>query len=83
MKNLYALGETACTGVHGKNRLASNSLLEGLVFSKRAAKTITETADKIKLVKEGEGYTLELDKKAVIKELKGSSGRYEDELFSY
>jgi len=83
MENLYALGETACTGVHGKNRLASNSLLEGLVFSKRAAKTINETADKIELVKEGKGYTLELDKKAVIKELKGSSGRYEDELFSY
>lgn len=40
MKHLYAVGETACNGVHGKNRLASNSLLESLVFAKRAAELI-------------------------------------------
>ncbi len=42
MDRLYAAGETACNGVHGRNRLASNSLLESLVFAKRAARHITD-----------------------------------------
>jgi L-aspartate oxidase len=44
---LYACGEVACTGVHGANRLASNSLLEALVFGKRAACDALDRAESV------------------------------------
>ena len=49
MDHLYAIGETSCNGVHGANRLASNSLLESLVFAKRAAKEISDTYDTVNI----------------------------------
>jgi len=50
MEHLYAVGETSCNGVHGANRLASNSLLESLVFAKEAARAIAATVEKNNIV---------------------------------
>ena len=58
MERLYAVGETACNGVHGKNRLASNSLLESLVFAKRCAQDIAKNYIGIKSKK----YSIDADK---------------------
>jgi L-aspartate oxidase len=52
IKNLYACGECACTGLHGANRLASNSLLEAMVFSHRAFEDSIKAIKKLSIKKE-------------------------------
>lgn len=55
MDHLYAAGETSCNRVHGANRLASNSLLESLVFSRNAARHIAENQMPVMTVGQGTG----------------------------
>ena len=49
VKNLYVIGESSCTGLHGANRLASNSLLEGLVTAHECANTLNQKIQKLKI----------------------------------
>lgn len=80
MEHLYAVGETSCNGVHGANRLASNSLLESLVFGARAARHLTETWEENDASREETAGVAEAAEAQIQKEKDRLPQRYREEV---
>ena len=76
IKNLYAFGEVSRTGVHGANRLASNSLLESIVFSNQVLEVIKKLEDKIETVKIDKPEYVEYDTDKVKKRIQHVMWKY-------
>ncbi len=84
LPGLYAAGEAACTGVHGANRLASNSLLEGLVFGALAADAMTSDSSRLPPLQQPhtgpsahtEGNTLDANTERWIEDLRANMWKH-------
>lgn len=90
MDHLFACGEVSCTGVHGANRLASNSLLEALVFSRRASRFINKSIGKITILNHEDIKSIkilsdyrEINRAVVLNKFKEMGDEIKNELVNY